>query len=164
MRFAGLAVLGLFYMMVCAASPTRGAPEAAPIELKTLEAASLRSIAGWLKASGREGYVAGEVADAMGIPRLMEEEVLEAKQRGFRNNDVLRVAQISSDEARDFILFMVQRPDDQVYFYFSTLRDGLVKAFVSIPSKNVVLPIERIEAEMRFEQEVLYWGERIGAQ
>jgi hypothetical protein len=85
---------------------------------------------------------------------------LEARQRGFKTEDVLRIAQISADDKRDFLLFMVQRPDDQVYFYFSTLREGLKKAFVSIPSKNLVMPLDRMEAEARFRQEVRYWGDR----
>ena len=72
-----------------------------------------------------------------------------------REQDVPRL------EKRDFLLFMVQRPDDQVYFYFSTLRECLKKAFVSIPSKNLVLPLDPLEAESRFRQEVRYWGERI---
>ena len=122
---------------------------------------SLRSIAGWLRESGRDGFVGADVADAMGIPRQVTEEVLEARQRGFRNEDVLRIAQISADDKRDFMLFMVQRPDDQVYFYFSTVRDGLKKAFVSIPSRNLVMPLDRLEAEARFRQEVRYWGERM---
>jgi hypothetical protein len=54
----------------------------------------------------------------------------------------------------------VQRPDDQVYFYLSTPAGGLQKAFVSIPSMSQVLPLERIEAELRFHQEVLYWKDR----
>jgi hypothetical protein len=76
------------------------------------------------------------------------------------NDDVLRIAQVSADAERDFILFMVQRPDDQVFFYLSTPLGGLQKAFVSIPSKNVVLPLERAEAELRFREEVLYWKDR----
>lgn len=122
---------------------------------------SLRSIAGWLRQSGRDGFVGADVADVMGIPRQVTEEVLEARQRGFRNEDVLRIAQISADDKRDFLLFMVQRPDDQVYFYFSTVREGLKKAFVSIPSRNLVMPLDRFEAEERFRQEVRYWGERM---
>ena len=96
----------------------------------------------------------------MGIPRLLGEELLAARQRGFKTDDELRIAQISADDMRDFILFMVQRPDDQVYFYLSTPHGGLQKAFVSIPSKNLVLPLERIEAEPRFRREVLYWRDR----
>ena len=81
---------------------------------------SLRSIAGWLRRPGRDGFVGADVADVMGIPRRHGEDLLEARQRGFRNEDVLRIAQISADDKRDFMLFMVQRPDDQVYFYLST--------------------------------------------
>jgi hypothetical protein len=137
------------------------APEVALQQFTSAESVSLRSIAGWLRQSGRDGFVGADVADAMGIPRQVTEEVLEARQRGFRNADVLRIAQISADDKRDFLLFMVQRPDDQVYFYFSTLREGLKKAFVSIPSRNLVMPLDPLEAESRFRQEVRYWGERM---
>ncbi|MGH8669359.1 MAG: hypothetical protein ACREUN_07775 [Burkholderiales bacterium] len=132
-------------------------------QLTSAESGSLRSIAGWLKQHGKEGFVGADVADTMGIPRLESEDLLEARQRGFRTEDVLRIAQISASDKRDFLLFMVQRPDDQVYFYFSTVREGLKKAFVSIPSRRLVMPMDRMEAELRFRQEVRYWGERIEA-
>jgi hypothetical protein len=121
---------------------------------------SLQAIVGWLKDHGRDGYIGADVADAMGIPRLLGEELLAARQRGFKTDDELRIAQISADGMLEFILFMVQRPDDQVYFYLSTPHGGLQKAFVSIPSKNLVLPLERLEAEPRFRREVLYWRDR----
>ena len=152
-----LAFLGLL-----AALPGHAAPVAPAFQLlASPDAVSLRSIAGWLRQSGRDGFVGADVADVMGIPRQLTEDVLEARQRGFRNADVLRIAQISADDKRDFLLFMVQRPDDQVYFYFSTLREGLKKAFVSIPSRNLVMPLDPLEAEARFRQEVRYWGERM---
>jgi hypothetical protein len=145
-----------------AALPGYAAPAASGLQqITSPEFVSLRSIAGWLRQSGRDGFVGADVADAMGIPRQLTEEVLEARQRGFRNDEVLRIAQISADDKRDFLLFMVQRPDDQVYFYFSTLREGLKKAFISIPSRNLVMPLDRLEAEARFRQEVRYWGERM---
>jgi len=149
---------------VCQVQAAPVAPERALQQITSAEFVSLRSIAGWLRQSGRDGFVGADVADVMGIPRLQTEDLLEARQRGFRNEDELRIAQISADDKRDFLLFMVQRPDDQVYFYFSTLREGLKKAFVSIPSKNLVLPLDRLEAEARFRQEVRYWGERIEAR
>ena len=120
---------------------------------------SLQAIVGWLKDHGREGYIGADVADAMGIPRLLGEELLAARQRGFKTDDELRIAQISADNMLEFILFMVQRPDDQVYFYLWT-PGGLQKAFVSIPSKNMVVPLGRLEAEPRFRREVLYWKDR----
>ena len=160
-RFFGLAMLGLY---VGIAQGSAIAPERALQQATSPEFGSLRSIAGWLKAHGKEGYVGADVADAMGIARLQTEELLEARQRGFRNEDVLRIAQISTDDRRDFLLFMVQRPDDQVYFYFSTVREGLKKAFVSIPSKNLVMPLDRLEAEASFRQEVRYWGDRMDSK
>ena len=160
-------VLAIVCLNLIAALPARAAaiaPERALQQITSAEFGSLRSIAGWLRQSGRDGYVGADVADVMGIPRLETEDLLEARQRGFRNDNVLRIAQISADDKRDFLLFMVQRPDDQVYFYFSTVREGLKKAFVSIPSKNLVMPLDRLEAEARFRQEVRYWGERIEAK
>ena len=156
-RAACLAVLGL----ACLASPLHAASgaSAAP-EAAKIETVGLRSVAGWLKAHGTQGYLGADVADAIGIPRQAAEESLAARQRGFRNDDVLRIAQIPADEGRDFVLFMVQRPDDQVFFYFSTVREGLKKAFVSIPSKNLVAPLEGYEAERNFRSELLYWEDK----
>jgi hypothetical protein len=148
--------------MLGASLAVQGAPASRALEqLTSVEGGELRSIAGWLKLHGKEGYVGADVADAMGIPRQASEDMLEARQRGFKTDNVLRIAQISADEKRDFILFMVQRPDDQVYFYFSTVREGLKKAFVSIPSRNLVVPLDALDAELRFRQEVRYWGNRI---
>ena len=121
---------------------------------------SLYGIASWLRQSGREGYIGADVADAMGIARPGGEALVAAWQRGFRTEDVLRIAQIAADHDGEFILFMVQRPDDQVYFYLSTPLGGLQKALVSIPSKNLVMPLERAEAELRFREEILYWKDR----
>src|SRR5687767_795008 len=156
MRGFVLAVIGLLFSAASMAAPVRGVP---PTE-STFEIHNLRTIAGWLREHGRDGYIGADVADAMGIPRLQGEDLLAARQRGFKSEDVLRIAQISADEERDFILFMVQQPDDQVYFYLSTTLGGLKKAFVSIPSKNLVVPLEPIEAELRFRHEVLYWRDR----
>ena len=157
-RWFGVAVFGLFAGVVQGAAI---APERALEQITNAEFGNLRSIAGWLREHGRDGYVGADVADAMGIPRRESEDLLEARQRGYRSDDELRIAQISADDKRDFLLFMVQQPNDQVYFYFSTVREGLKKAFVSIPSKNLVMPLDRMEAEARFRQEVRYWGDRI---
>jgi hypothetical protein len=151
MRWLLLGVLSAFSMMVSAAPP-RG--EVA------LDRENLREIAGWLREHGRDGFIGGDVADAIGLPRMIGEDLLAARQRGFKTADELRIAQVSADERQDFILFMVQRPDDQVYFYLSTAAGGLLKALVSIPSKNVVVPLDSLEAEPRFRREVLYWKDR----
>jgi len=156
MRWLLLGVLSALSLIVSAAQPMRADP--------VIDRESLREIAGWLRDHGRDGYIGADVADAMELPRMLGEELLAARQRGFKSDDELRIAQVPADERQDFILFMVQRPDDQVYFYFSTLREGLKKAFVSIPSRNLVLPMDRLEAETRFRQEVRYWGERIEAK
>ena len=78
---------------------------------------SLYGIAAWLRVQGREGYIGADVADAMGIARPQGEPLVAAWQRGFKSDDVLRIAQVSADDPLDFILFTVQRPDDRVYFY-----------------------------------------------
>jgi hypothetical protein len=163
---SGISRLGLAVLLALAAlgaieevsAVSRSADSASQL---VLESGNLRSIASWLKSSGRNGYLAAEVADAVGIPRQHTEEVLNAKQRGFKNGDVLRIAQISADERRDFMLFMVQRPDGEVHFYVSSVRDGLKKAFVSIPSRKVVVPMEEPEAQERFQMEVSYWHDKV---
>src|SRR3954463_10323670 len=134
------------------------APKTASVPL---EAGSLRSISVWLKGSGRDGYLAAEVADTAGIPRERTEEVVEAKQRGYRTDNVLRIAQVPADERRDFLLFMVQRPDGEVYFYHSTVREGLKKAFLSIPGNKMVVPLEPDEAQSGFQHEVAYWQDKV---
>lgn len=155
MRGASLAVLAFvcFSAWAAAPGPALGDP-------KSVEVISLRSIAGWLKKHGTDGYMGADVADALGIPRAEDQEALEAKQRGFRNDKVLRIAQVLADEKRDYMLFMVQGPDDEVYFYLSTVREGLRKAFVSIPSRNALLPLVGAEAESNFRNEVLYWEDK----
>ena len=158
MRGFVLAVCSLLSIAVSAATPSGRGGET------VLDRESLREIAGWLKESGRDGYIGADVADAMGIPRMLGEELLAARQRGFKSDDELRIAQVSADAELDFILFMVQRPDDQVYFYLSTPHGGLQKAFVSIPSRSLVMPLDRMDAELRFQREVRYWGDRIESQ
>src|SRR3954470_12483262 len=93
--------------------------------LEALDTGNLRAIAAWLQESGRDGYLAGDVADAAGIPRHAAEDALEAKQRGFKSGGVLRIAQISADARRDFLLFMVQQPEGEVFFYLSSVKGGL---------------------------------------
>ncbi len=149
LRAAVLGLGGLFSLQVPAVSPaTREAP-------LRVEAAGLRSIAGWLRSHGVDGYLGADVADAMGIARDAGESQIEAKQRGFRVEKTLRVAQLLA--GRDAILFMVQQPDDQVFFYLSTLGDGLKKAFVSMPGRYLVAPLAAAEAQASFAAEVLYW-------
>ena len=156
MRARGLLLMLCFFTSVpWAATP----PSLLPGPQTRFAFDSLYGIAAWLRYYGRDGYIGADVADAMGIERP-KGELLAARQRGFRSDDVLRIAQISADSDSDFILFMVQRPDDQVYFYLSTVREGLKKAFVSIPSKNLVAPLEPLEAERNFRSELLYWEDK----
>jgi hypothetical protein len=149
-----LVVASLLWPPALLPAPVRPAGDA-------VEAASLRTITAWLHSSGRDGYLSADVADAAGIPRAAAEDLLEARQRGFRSGEVLRVAQASADGSRDFLLFMVQRPDGEVHFYFATVREGLKKAFVSIPKQAAVLTLERSEAQASFQRELLYWQARV---
>ena len=151
MRAVVLAVLVVASFAASAVAP-RGAPQ--PELLFAFD--NLRAISAWLRQHGREGYIGADVADAMGIALPAGESAVPAWQRGFRSDDVLRVAQ----SFEDLILFMVQQPDDRVYFYLSSPLSGLQKALVSIPSKSLVVPLERGEAELRFREEVLYWKDR----
>jgi hypothetical protein len=151
MRGALFAVLAF-----CAFATWAAAPGPALSEGKSLDVVGLRSIAGWLRKNGTDGYVGADVADALGIPRADGKEMLDAKQRGFRNESVLRIAQFFGDH----VLFMVQGGDGEVYFYLSSLSGGLRKALVSIPGRSMVAPLEAREAESNFRAEVLYWEDK----
>lgn len=124
---------------------------AAPGVTVPIEAGGLRTVAGWLQAKGTPGYVGADVADAIGIAR--NEDVVEAMQRGFRDDNVLRMAQVIRG---DTLLFMVQG-GGEVYFYLSTVRGGLRKALVSVPSRESVTPLGDEEAQANFRRELLYW-------
>ena len=132
--------------LVCAVSASAAPGMAVPIE-----AGGLRTVAVWLQAKGTPGYVGADVADAIGIPR--DENVVDAMQRGFRDDNVLRMAQVIRG---DTLLFMVQ-DQGEVYFYLSTLRGGLRKALVSVPSRESVTPLGDDEARANFQRELLYW-------
>jgi len=147
MRAAALALFASICISA-AAAPGGVSPQ--------VEAAGLRSIAGWLLAKGTPGYVGADVADAMGIPRVKDEELVEAMQRGFRDESVLRIAQVIRG---DTLLFMVQA-EGEVYFYLSSVRGGLRKALVSVPSRESVTPLGAKEAETYFRREVEYWEEK----
>ena len=148
MRVAVAALLACVCIAAFASSTAPSAP---------VEGTGLRSIAGWLKTKGAEGYLAAEVADAVGIPREAGAELLLARQRGFRDAEVLRIAQVVDGE---YLLFMVQS-GGEVYFYLSTVRGGLRKALVSLPDRESVTPLESAEAESNFRREVLYWEQKV---
>jgi hypothetical protein len=148
MRGALAALLACVCILARASSSAPSAP---------LEATGLRTIAGWLKAKGAEGYLAAEVADAVGIPRQAGVELLAARQRGFRDAEVLRIAQMVDG---DYLLFMVQA-NGEVYFYLSTVGSGLRKALVSLPGRDSVTPLGGLEAESNFRREVLYWEQKV---
>ena len=127
---------------------------AAPAISVPIEASGLRTVAGWLQSKGTPGYVGADVADAIGIPR--QDDMVEAMQRGFRHDDVLRVAQVIRG---DTLLFMVQS-GGEVYLYLSSVRGGFRKALVSVPSRESVLPLDEAEAQANFRRELLYWEDR----
>jgi hypothetical protein len=151
-------------VLACAcAVATAAAPRPMHEAQAVSDAGELHTIATWLRLQGRDGYIGADVADAMGLARP-QGELLAARQRGFRSGEVLRIAQIpdnrDADDSQDFLLFMVQQPDDHVYFYLSTLLGGLQKALVSNPSRNLVRALEPAEAKARWRAEVLYWNDR----
>jgi hypothetical protein len=157
----GIFVLFTLFLFAPAGQVAAVARSDSTAEIESLETISLKSIASWLKQSGRDGYLGADVADAAGIPRDRAEDVLDAKQRGFKSDNILRVAQVAADQKRDFLLFMVQRPDGQVYFYLATVKEGLKKAFVSNPGDKGVALLEAAQAQANFQQEILYWQARI---
>ncbi len=151
MRGAAVAVLAFFaFSAGLPAMASSGAPAAAD---SGVQAVSLRSIAGWLRTRGAPGFLGAGVAHALGLGG----QPLEARQRGFRDASVLRVAQLLPD---DSVLFMVQDDGGEVTFYHSTPRDGLRRALLSIPQRGLVLPLGGDEAESKFQAEVLYWEDK----
>ena len=151
MRGVAVAVFALFAFSCLAATPAPGTENTA------VELVGLRSIAGWLRAHGTEGYLGTDVARALGIAPAAAGGLLDARQRGFRNGEVLRIAQLLPDGS---MLFMVQDADGEVSFYHSSPRDGLRRALLSLPGRGLVLPIAPAEAQARFQAEVLYWEDK----
>jgi hypothetical protein len=150
MRGAALAILAFFAFSCFAATPPAGSVDEA------LGEAGLRSIAGWLQANGSEGYLGADVATALGIASPPG-GALDARQRGFREGNELRIAQLLPDGS---VLFMVQVAQGEVSFYHSTPRGALRRALVSVPARGLVLPLGGSEAETRFRAEVLYWEDK----
>jgi hypothetical protein len=148
MRGVLLAVMTVFCM--CASAAPAGSVDA--------QVPGLRTIAGWLQSKGTPGYVGADVADAMGIRRAEGEKVVDAMQRGFRDERVLRMAQVIDGET---LLFMVQA-EDEVYFYLSSVRGGLRKALLSLPTRESVVTIDGAEAQASFLREVHYWEGKVG--
>lgn len=100
------------------------------------------------------------MADAAGIPRAAGEDLIDARQRGFRSGEALHVAQVPADARRDFVLFMVERAGGEVEFYFATQAHGLRKAFVSFPLARTVVPMAPARAARAFREELAYWQVR----
>lgn len=148
-------------LALLAAQPAPAASHAGEMAVvESLVQGSAKSIAAWLRQSGREGYLAASVADAAGIPRFQSEDMLAARQRGFRTGGVLRVAQVAADGRREFLLFMVQRPDGEVYFYLASAAGSLQKAFVSMPRSGAIVPLAKAEAQANYRREITYWQAR----
>ena len=59
----------LLGILSCGAAQAAAPGPAALERFTSPETSSLRSIAGWLRQHGKEGYVGADVADKMGIPR-----------------------------------------------------------------------------------------------
>jgi len=118
---------------------------------------SLRTIAAWIEQSGVAGAMGAEVADALDILRMATEHSVEAKQRAFQSGDTLHLAQVSADERREFLLFLVKQPNGQLFFYLSTVNEGFKRAFVSIPEQDLVVPLDAATAERGFQNEIRYW-------
>lgn len=119
--------------------------------------ATLQSIATWLEESGQHGWMGADVADALDILRLETEKSLAARQRAFRSGNTLHLAQVPVDERREFLLFMVKRPDQRVYFYLSTVSEGYKRGFVTVPNGGGVRALDAADGERGFREEVLYW-------
>jgi hypothetical protein len=147
-------VLAAVLSAICITAP------AAPGSATGPETIGLRAIAGWLQAKGTPGFVGADVADAMGIPRGEGEKLVDAMQRGFRDERMLRMAQVIGGET---LLFMVQG-EGEVYFYLSNVRGGLRKALLSLPTRESVITLDGAEAQASFLREVRYWEDKAAAR
>ena len=148
-------LLGVVSFAICGLSLAREQRDSSNAPATSAETGALRAVAGWLKAEGAEGFLATEVADVIGIPHEAGVELVGAWQRGYRDADVLRIAQFVDEQ---YVLFMVQAPGE-VQFYLSTLHGGLRKALVSLPG-SVVNTLDNAEAVANFRRELLYWQDK----
>jgi hypothetical protein len=153
------AALGLCAVLLALAPAQEGRSSISSAARETRSTAdTLQWISDWLEKSGVDGAMGAEVADVLSIPRLDSEEVVIAKQMAFQSGDTLYLAQVSADDRREFLMFMVKQPD-RVIFYLSTVAEGFKKAIVSIPDRGLVMPLEDGEAEKGFREVVSYWEE-----
>src|SRR5262245_11094605 len=158
----GARAVFLCFILLSCGHAWSAAPASSFHSRPVLEAGTLGTIAGWLRREGRDGWLGADVADAVGIPRLATEDLLEARQRGYRDDEALRVAQISADERRDFLLFMVQQEDGRVFFYLASVREGLKSALVS--TSGVVTRLGETEAQEAFRRELRFWEARVAVR
>jgi hypothetical protein len=155
-RWAALGLFAVFFAL----NPARdGHSSISPHVRETRSTAdTLQRISEWLEKSGVDGAMGAEVADVLSIPRLDSEEVVIAKQMAFQSGETLHLAQVSADDRREFLMFMVKQPG-RVIFYLSTVAEGFKKAIVSIPEQDLVIPLDHAEAERGFLEAVSYWQE-----
>jgi len=116
----------------------------------------LQAIAAWLQERGEEGAMGSDVADVLGIPRRPAENRFDARQLAYRSGETLHLAQVLAGRHSDHLLFMVQR-GEEIVFYLSTPSKGLRKAVLSVPGRQLVIPLYGLEAEAGFREAVGYW-------
>lgn len=155
-RWAALGVCAVLFALIPAQDGYSSISQDARETRSTGE--TLQWISAWLEKSGVDGAMGAEVADVLSIPRLASEEVVIAKQMAFQSGETLYLAQVSADNRREFLMFMVKEPG-RVIFYLSTVAEGFKKAIVSIPERDLVMPLDRVEAEKGFREVVSYWEE-----
>jgi hypothetical protein len=153
-RWAALSLCAVFFSFA-AVSVSYSSVSPAVREVRSA-AETLQWIAAWLEKAGVDGAMGAEVADELSILRLESEETVGAKQMAFQSGETLYLAQVSADDRREFLLFMVKQPD-RVIFYLSTVSEGLKKAIVSVPEQELVMQLDHSEAEKSFRQVVSYW-------
>jgi len=122
---------------------------------KAVESTVLRSIAGCSRRTAPKASWRGR-GERWHRARA-DVELIAARQRGFRDDETLRIAQLID---ADTLLFMVQRPARCTST--SPPCAAAAQGAGLDPRQEAVAPLEAGEAESNFRREVLYWEQRIG--
>ena len=120
------------------------------------ETKSLDPILEALRASGRNFFMAQELAEVLGIPVETGEEGVVTKGQVFETDGVIRAVQTPADDRLDYAIFMVQR-DSDVWFYVAGSAGSLKKVLRRDRARKENTGVDLKGAESAFRAEIAYW-------
>ena len=120
------------------------------------EAKGLRPIVEALRASGRNFFMAQELAEVLGIPVETGEEGVVTKGQVFETDGVIRAVQTPADDRLNYAIFMVQR-DSDVWFYVAGSAGSLKKVLRRDRARKENTGVDLKGAESAFRAEIAYW-------